>query len=45
MAGVAEIARAILAPTCDDFAYQTGASVPVDGGTTAGRRIVAPPKN
>ncbi|MFJ9443383.1 SDR family NAD(P)-dependent oxidoreductase [Kitasatospora sp. NPDC101235] len=38
-----EIARAILAPTSDDFAYQSGASVPVDGGATAGRRMVMPP--
>ncbi|MBP0451623.1 SDR family oxidoreductase [Kitasatospora sp. RG8] len=43
MAEPAEIARAILALASDDFAYQSGASVPVDGGATAGRRMVMPP--
>ncbi|MER7578600.1 SDR family NAD(P)-dependent oxidoreductase [Kitasatospora sp. NPDC097691] len=45
MAEPEEIARAILALTSDDFTYQTGASVPVDGGATAGRRMVLPPTN
>ncbi|MBO1418010.1 SDR family NAD(P)-dependent oxidoreductase [Streptomyces sp. FH025] len=45
MAEPEEIARAILALTSDDFGYQTGASVPVDGGATAGRRMVLPPVN
>ncbi|WP_405362979.1 SDR family oxidoreductase [Kitasatospora sp. NBC_00085] len=43
MAEPAEIARAILALASDDFAYQSGVSVPVDGGATAGRRMVLPP--
>ncbi|MET8628014.1 SDR family oxidoreductase [Kitasatospora sp. NPDC004669] len=45
MAEPAGIARAILALTCDDSVHQTGASGPVDGGATAGRRMVAPPTN
>ncbi|MBD0674414.1 SDR family NAD(P)-dependent oxidoreductase [Streptomyces sp. CBMA156] len=45
MAEPEEIARAILALASEDFAYQSGASVPVDGGATAGRRMVLPPTN
>ncbi|MEU9041702.1 MULTISPECIES: SDR family oxidoreductase [unclassified Kitasatospora] len=45
MAEPEEIARAILALTSDDFGYRTGASVPLDGGATAGRRMVLPPTN
>ncbi|MFI9365070.1 SDR family oxidoreductase [Kitasatospora sp. NPDC053057] len=44
MAEPEEIVRAILALTSDDFGHQTGASVPVDGGATAGRRMVPPPR-
>ncbi|MFI9204338.1 SDR family NAD(P)-dependent oxidoreductase [Streptomyces sp. NPDC053048] len=39
-----EIARAVLALASGDFPYMTGASVAVDGGATAGRKMVQPPK-
>ncbi|MFJ8043606.1 SDR family NAD(P)-dependent oxidoreductase [Kitasatospora sp. NPDC096147] len=42
MADPAEIARAVLGLASDDFPYMTGASVAVDGGSTAGRRMVQP---
>ncbi|MGP4099697.1 hypothetical protein [Nonomuraea sp. KM90] len=43
MATAGEIARAVLGPASDDFPYQTGASVAVDGGATAGRKMISPP--
>ncbi|PRX44528.1 NAD(P)-dependent dehydrogenase (short-subunit alcohol dehydrogenase family) [Prauserella shujinwangii] len=43
MAMPEEIASAVLALASDDFGYLTGASVPVDGGATAGRRMTMPP--
>ncbi|WP_374120578.1 hypothetical protein [Streptomyces sp. AN091965] len=42
MAEPEEIARAVLAPAPDDFPYRTGASVAVDGGSAAGRKVVRP---
>ncbi|MEW2527502.1 SDR family NAD(P)-dependent oxidoreductase [Streptomyces sp. NPDC047071] len=42
MAEPQEIARAVLALASDDFPYMTGASVAVDGGSTAGRKMVRP---
>ncbi|WP_043617035.1 SDR family NAD(P)-dependent oxidoreductase [Nonomuraea candida] len=43
MATAEEIARAVVGLASDDFPYQTGASVAVDGGATAGRKMVNPP--
>ncbi|MGW7343846.1 SDR family NAD(P)-dependent oxidoreductase [Streptomyces sp. NPDC054854] len=37
-----EIARAVLGLASDDFPYMTGASISVDGGSTAGRKMVQP---
>lgn len=37
-----EIASAVLALASDELAYMTGASVPVDGGIVAGRRLLLP---
>jgi len=37
-----EIAHAVLALCTDELAYMTGASVPVDGGIAAGRRLLLP---
>lgn len=42
MADAEEIARAVLALASDDFPYMTGASVTVDGGSTAGRKMIQP---
>ncbi|MFF5979330.1 SDR family NAD(P)-dependent oxidoreductase [Streptomyces olindensis] len=42
MAESAEIARAVLGLASDDFPYMTGASVAVDGGSTAGRKMIQP---
>lgn len=42
MADAEEIARAVLGLASDDFPYMTGASITVDGGSTAGRRMVQP---
>ncbi|WP_405018391.1 SDR family oxidoreductase [Kitasatospora sp. NBC_00070] len=42
MAEPAEIARAVLGLASDDFPYMTGSSVAVDGGSTAGRRMIQP---
>ncbi|GAA3026315.1 SDR family oxidoreductase [Kitasatospora albolonga] len=42
MAEAEEIARAVLGLASDDFPYMTGASVAVDGGSTAGRKMVQP---
>ncbi|MGE7386539.1 SDR family NAD(P)-dependent oxidoreductase [Streptomyces sp. NPDC004126] len=42
MADAEEIARAVLGLASDDFPYMTGASIAVDGGSTAGRRMVRP---
>ncbi|CAM4200314.1 SDR family NAD(P)-dependent oxidoreductase [Kibdelosporangium persicum] len=39
----AMIASAVLGLAGDEFAYLTGASVPVDGGIAAGRRMIVPP--
>jgi len=36
------IAAAVLGLASDDFGYLTGASVPVDGGVAAGRRMLLP---
>ncbi|MGP3965055.1 SDR family NAD(P)-dependent oxidoreductase [Nonomuraea sp. 3N208] len=38
-----EIAGAVLALASPEFGYMTGTSVPVDGGATAGRKMVLPP--
>lgn len=43
MAMPAEIASAVLAMADDGFVYQNGASVLVDGGTLAGRKMIMPP--
>lgn len=40
---VDDIARSVLGLASDDFPYMTGASVFVDGGVTAGRRLLMPP--
>ncbi|WP_406192886.1 SDR family oxidoreductase [Kitasatospora sp. NBC_01560] len=45
MADAEEIARAVLGLASDDFPYMTGASVAVDGGSTAGRKMVQPRGN
>ncbi|HEY9370543.1 SDR family NAD(P)-dependent oxidoreductase [Streptomyces sp.] len=42
MAEAEEIARAVLGLASDDFPYMTGASISVDGGSTAGRKMVQP---
>ncbi|MFG2711963.1 SDR family NAD(P)-dependent oxidoreductase [Streptomyces goshikiensis] len=42
MAGAEEIARAVLGLASDDFPYMTGASITVDGGSTAGRKMIQP---
>ncbi|MEV7618293.1 SDR family oxidoreductase [Streptomyces sp. NPDC089799] len=42
MADAEEIARAVLGLASDDFPYMTGASITVDGGSTAGRKMVQP---
>ncbi|MGV9263298.1 SDR family NAD(P)-dependent oxidoreductase [Kitasatospora sp. NPDC003701] len=42
MADAEEIARAVLGLASDDFPYMTGASVTVDGGSTAGRKMIQP---
>jgi NAD(P)-dependent dehydrogenase (short-subunit alcohol dehydrogenase family) len=42
MAEAEEIARAVLGLASDDFPYMTGASIAVDGGSTAGRRMMQP---
>ncbi|MFI9747620.1 SDR family NAD(P)-dependent oxidoreductase [Streptomyces sp. NPDC052494] len=42
MADAEEIARAVLGLASDDFPYMTGASVSVDGGSTAGRKMIQP---
>ncbi|MCX4985901.1 SDR family NAD(P)-dependent oxidoreductase [Streptomyces sp. NBC_00572] len=42
MAEAEEIARAVLGLASDDFPYMTGASVAVDGGSTAGRKMIQP---
>ncbi|WP_284049472.1 SDR family oxidoreductase [Streptomyces sp. YS415] len=42
MADAEEIARAVLGLASDDFPYMTGASVTVDGGSTAGREVIQP---
>ncbi|QDY80467.1 SDR family NAD(P)-dependent oxidoreductase [Streptomyces qinzhouensis] len=45
MAEPEEIARAVLGLASPDFPYMTGASVAVDGGAGAGRKLVHPPRN
>ncbi|MFE7131071.1 SDR family NAD(P)-dependent oxidoreductase [Streptomyces sp. NPDC057638] len=40
MAEPDEIARAVLGLASDDFPYLTGASIAVDGGATAGRKLL-----
>ncbi|MFD7555585.1 SDR family NAD(P)-dependent oxidoreductase [Streptomyces sp. NPDC059835] len=42
MAEADEIARAVLGLASDDFPYMTGASIAVDGGSTAGRKMIQP---
>ncbi|MFJ7205734.1 SDR family NAD(P)-dependent oxidoreductase [Streptomyces sp. NPDC098789] len=42
MAAAEEIASAVLGLASDDFPYMTGASIAVDGGSTAGRRMIQP---
>ncbi|MER5865988.1 SDR family oxidoreductase [Kitasatospora sp. NPDC002040] len=42
MAEPDEIARAVLGLASDDFPYLTGSSVAVDGGSTAGRKMIQP---
>ncbi|XVQ07721.1 SDR family NAD(P)-dependent oxidoreductase [Spirillospora sp. CA-255316] len=42
MGEAADIAASVMALAGDEFAYMTGASVMVDGGATAGRRINFP---
>ncbi|MER7576939.1 SDR family oxidoreductase [Streptomyces sp. NPDC126514] len=42
MADAEEIGRAVLGLASDDFPYMTGASVTVDGGSTAGRKMIQP---
>lgn len=42
MAEAEEIARAVLGLASDDFPYMTGASITVDGGSTAGRKMIRP---
>ncbi|OEJ28561.1 oxidoreductase [Streptomyces agglomeratus] len=42
MAEAGEIARAVLGLASDDFPYMTGSSVAVDGGSTAGRKMIHP---
>ncbi|MEU8777179.1 SDR family oxidoreductase [Streptomyces sp. NPDC048606] len=42
MADAEEIARAVLGLASDDFPYMTGTSVTVDGGSTAGRKMIQP---
>ncbi|MFF3015583.1 SDR family NAD(P)-dependent oxidoreductase [Streptomyces sp. NPDC057939] len=42
MAEAEEIARAVLGLASDDFPYMTGASISVDGGSTAGRKMIQP---
>ncbi|MGV9317182.1 SDR family NAD(P)-dependent oxidoreductase [Streptomyces sp. NPDC003691] len=42
MAEPEEIARSVLGLASPDFPYMTGASVAVDGGVTAGRKLVLP---
>ncbi|GAB2813623.1 SDR family NAD(P)-dependent oxidoreductase [Lentzea nigeriaca] len=43
MASPEEIANAVVGLASDGFGYLNGASVVVDGGATAGRRMVIPP--
>ncbi|MFI7341041.1 SDR family NAD(P)-dependent oxidoreductase [Streptomyces sp. NPDC050085] len=45
MADAEEIAHAVLGLASDDFPYMTGASVSVDGGSTAGRKMINPSVN
>ncbi|MFF3554768.1 SDR family NAD(P)-dependent oxidoreductase [Streptomyces tsukubensis] len=45
MAEPGEIARAVLGLASPDFPYMTGASVAVDGGAGAGRRLVHPARS
>ncbi|MFJ6574256.1 SDR family NAD(P)-dependent oxidoreductase [Streptomyces sp. NPDC091292] len=42
MAEPEEIAQAVLGLASDDFPYMTGASIAVDGGSTAGRKMIQP---
>ncbi|MBT2542877.1 SDR family oxidoreductase [Streptomyces sp. ISL-44] len=42
MAEAEEIARAVLGLASDDFPYMTGASITVDGGSAAGRKMIQP---
>ncbi|MFB7784850.1 SDR family NAD(P)-dependent oxidoreductase [Streptomyces vinaceus] len=42
MANAEEVARAVLGLASDDFPYMTGASITMDGGSTAGRKMIQP---
>ncbi|MFH8370408.1 SDR family NAD(P)-dependent oxidoreductase [Streptomyces sp. NPDC018031] len=44
MAEPEEIAQAVLGLASEDFPYMTGTSVSVDGGVSAGRAMVQPPR-